>query len=181
MNRTLFTIGNVVGYQAVWLASVAGAGQGLAWAGPVASLVFIAMTLAFGGKASADLRMLGAALGVGFVLDSAFAASGWLVYSQPWPWAWAAPVWIWSLWAGFSMTLNHSMVFLRGRPWLAALLGLFGGPMAYLAAVALEAVRFGAPTPWVVAALALGWALALPLLLGVHRHFSGTSTLEVVA
>ncbi|MFY2762511.1 DUF2878 domain-containing protein [Arenimonas sp. MALMAid1274] len=173
MNRTLFTAANVVGYQLVWLASVAGAGQGMAWAGPLASLVFVALTLAFGGKRQADLRILGLALVLGFVLDTAFAASGWLVYAQAWPWAWAAPVWIWSLWAGFAMTLNHSMAFLHDRPWAAALLGLFGGPLAYWAAAgAFDAVSFGAPVPWVIAALALGWAVVLPLLLALQRRLS---------
>ena len=53
MKGAWLTLGNVVGFQAVWLASVAGAGAGLAWAGPLAALVFAAAMLAWGGSAQA--------------------------------------------------------------------------------------------------------------------------------
>lgn len=170
MNRLLQMAGNVVGFQAVWLASIGGAGAGLAWAGPVAAAVFVAATLAWGGKRAEDLRMLVVALPLGFILDSAFAASGWLVYAEAQPWVSLAPVWIWSLWAGFALTLNHSMAFLRDRPVSAALFGLVGGPLAYwTAAGAFDAVSFGAPVAWVLGALAAGWAVALPLLFALER------------
>lgn len=171
MNRNLRLAGNVIGFQAVWLASIAGAGQGLAWAGPVAAVAFVAAMLAFGGKARDDLRLLAITLPLGFLLDSAFAASGWLRYAEATPWASAAPVWIWSLWAGFALTLNHSMGFLRERPWASAAFGMVGGPLAYwTAAGAFDAVSFGVPAPWVMAALALGWAAVLPLLFGLDQR-----------
>jgi len=167
----LLLAGNVVGFQCVWLASIAGAGKGLAWAGPVAAVLFVAAMLALGGKARQDLRMLAIALPVGFLLDGAFAASGWLLYAQPVPWVSAAPVWIWSLWAGFALTLNHSMDFLRARPWASAVFGLVGGPLAYwTAASAFDAVSFGVPVAWAMAALAVGWAVVLPLLYGLDRR-----------
>lgn len=170
MNRLLQMAGNVVGFQLVWLASIGGAGVGLAWAGPAAAAVFVALTLAFAGKRHEDIRLLVIALPLGFAMDSAFAASGWLVYAEPWPWRALAPVWIWSLWAGFALTLNHSMAFLRDRPASAALFGLFGGPLAYwTAAGAFEAVSFGAPLGWVLGALAIGWAAILPLLFALDR------------
>ena len=168
MKGAWLTLGNVVGFQAVWLASVAGAGAGLAWAGPLAALIFAAAMLAWGGRARDDLRLLAVALPLGLALDSAFAASGWLVYAEPWPWAGVAPVWIASLWVGFALTLNHSMARLRQWPWAAAALGLVGGPLAYwTAARAFEAVTFGAPVASVMVALALGWAAVLPLLFAI--------------
>lgn len=173
MNRSALLIGNVVGFQAVWMASIAGAGQGYAWTGPLAALVFVAVMLAFGGKTRQDLRMLALALPIGFLLDTAFAASGWLRYAEPTPWVFAAPVWIWSLWAGFALTLNHSMAFLRGRPWACALFGLVGGPLAYwTAAGAFDAVSFGVPVAWALAALAIGWAAVLPLLFGLDQRLA---------
>ena len=175
MNRSALLIGNVVGFQAVWMASIAGAGQGYAWPGPLAALVFVAAMLAFGGKTRQDLRMLALALPIGFLLDTAFAASGWLRYAEPTPWVFAAPVWIWSLWAGFALTLNHSMAFLRGRPWACALFGLVGGPLAYwTAAGAFDAVSFGVPVAWALAALAIGWAAVLPLLFGLDQRLAAT-------
>ena len=173
MKQRLLLVGNVIGFQAVWMASIAGAGQGYAWTGPVAALLFVAAMLAFGGKARADLRMLALALPVGFLLDSAFAASGWLRYAVPVPWVSAAPVWIWSLWAGFALTLNHSMSFLRDRPWASAVFGLVGGPLAYwTAAGAFDAVSFGVPVSWALAALAIGWAAVLPLLFDLDQRLA---------
>jgi hypothetical protein len=139
----------------------------------VAALLFVAATLAFGGKARDDLRMLAITLPIGFLLDTAFAASGWLRYAEPMPWVFAAPVWIWSLWAGFALTLNHSMAFLRDRPWASAAFGLVGGPLAYwTAAGAFDAVSFGVPVAWVMTALAAGWAVVLPLLYGLDQRLA---------
>ncbi|GAB2492019.1 DUF2878 domain-containing protein [Arenimonas alkanexedens] len=182
MNQALRTASNVLGYQAVWFASVAGAGAGYAWAGPAAALVFVAATLALGGQRARDLRLLALALPLGILLDTAFAASGWLRYAEPWPFVWAAPVWIWSLWAGFTMTLNHSMAFLRERPLAASLLGLFGGPLAYWAAAkGFDAVSFGAPFAWVMGALALGWALVLPALFALDSRLASPAPKKALA
>ena len=164
---------NVFGYQLVWLACVAGAGRGPVWLGPVAAICFVGATLLWGGKRDCDLRSLLLALPIGFALDSSFAASGWLVYAQPWPWPFAAPAWIWAIWAAFAMTLNHSLGFLAGRPRLALALGLAGGPLAYwTAARSFSAVRFGAPESWVLLALALGWAAVLPILFALNRRYT---------
>lgn len=161
-------LANAAGFQMVWLCCVGGAGAGQAWLGPVAALLFAMAVLALGGKARADLRALAVALPLGFAFDSAFAASGWLQYAQPWPWASAAPVWIWALWAGFALTLNHSMAWFRQHPWLAALFGFVGGPLAYAtAARGFRAIEFDAADGVVLVALALAWALVLPLLLWI--------------
>ncbi len=170
---------NAVGYQLVWIAAASGAGAQKGWPGPVAALLFALATVAFGGRARADLRTLAIALPLGFTLDSLFAASGWLVYAQPMPWpmAWAAPLWIWALWTAFAMTLNHSLSFLGERLGLCALLGVVGGPLAYLtAAGAFEAVDFARPLPQVLAALALAWGLVLPLLVGLNRRRPGIAS-----
>lgn len=171
MRPALLTAGNVLGFQAVWLASVAGAGSGRAWVGPLAAALFAVFVLAWGGRRRDDLRLLAIALPVGLALDSAFAASGWLVYVESWPWEGVAPVWIASLWVGFTLTLNHSMARLRQLPWAAAALGLVGGPLAYwTAAGAFEAVSFGASPAVVLAALAVGWAAVLPLLFALDNR-----------
>jgi hypothetical protein len=170
VKRLLLAVGNVIGFQLVWLASVGGAGAGMPWAGPAAATAFVAAMLAAGGRRRDDLRMLAIALPLGLAMDSGFAASGWLVYAESGPWPALAPAWIVSLWAGFALTLNHSMAFLGARPAAAALFGLAGGPLAYwTAAEAFGAVAFGVPAAWAMGALALGWAAVLPLLFLLGR------------
>ena len=64
-----------------------------------------------------------------------------------------------ALWSLFAITLNVSLRALRGRPAVGALLGLAGGPLAYLGGEKLGAVAFAQPAN---ALLAL--ALMMPLL-----------------
>jgi hypothetical protein len=79
-----------------------------------------------------------------------------------------------ALWANFATTLNVSLVSLQTRPWLAALLGLVGGPAAYWGGAELGAMSFLDPTAGLIA-LALGWGILTPLLLALARLLSAPS------
>lgn len=162
-------VANAVGYQVVWFACVSGAAAGLAWPGLLAFCLFATAILGFGGKRAADLRALMIVVPIGFLLDSAFALSGWLHYSQQWPIA-GAPLWIGAIWAAFALTLNHSLRFLAGRPWLAAILGAIGGPCAYAAARALGAVVFAVPDAVALSVLSVSWAIVLPATVEFNRR-----------
>ena len=164
-----FLIANVLGFQAVWFASVIGAANGLPWAGPLAAILYAAVHFRLTPDRRGDLRMLAIAVAMGIIADSLLAATGVLQFASPWPWTFAAPVWILAMWAGFALTLNHSMAFLRGR-WLAAFgFGAVGGPLAYWgAARGFDAVEFGLGLPAALAALAIVWGLAMPALYALH-------------
>ena len=161
----VFLIANVLGFQAVWFASVIGAANGLPWAGPLAAAVYAAAHLAWTPDRAGDLRLLAIALLMGFVADSLLAATGVLAFASPWPSTLVAPVWILAMWAGFALTLNHSMAFLRGRWLAAAAFGALGGPLAcWGAARAFNAVDFGLGLPVAMFALAVVWGVAMPAL-----------------
>ena len=81
--------------------------------------------------------------------------------------------WLVILWALFATTLNSSLRVLQSRPWIAAALGAAGGPLAYYAGASLGALQFLEPAA-MLAALALGWALATPLLLSLARRLHAT-------
>ncbi len=158
-------LANAVGYQAVWLVSVAGAARGSTLAGVIAAGAFIGLTLAFGGKQRADLRLIPLAMLTGLLVDSAWIGMGWLHYSAPWPSAQFAPAWIIGIWASFVLTLNHSFAFLKRRYALAAMLGAIGGPLAYWSASrGLGAVHFDAPAATVLIGLGAVWTCVFPLL-----------------
>lgn len=157
---------NALAFQCVWLACVAGAGRGHAWSGPLALLVFAAWQLSVSRTARADAQLMVLAALVGFVVDSAWIWFGWMQFAQPWPSVHAAPVWIVALWMAFALTLNHSLAGLKPHPWPAALLGVLGGPLAYLvAADAWDAVVLGEPRWQPLLALAIAWGLLTPALL----------------
>jgi hypothetical protein len=160
---------NLLGYQAAWFIAVGFAGRGLAWPGIVACLGFAALSWWVSPVRRSDAWLAAAALACGLLLDGALAATGWLAYAAAQP-AFPAPAWIVSLWVAFALTLQHSLRWVMARPALAIAFGAIGGPLAYWgAARAFDAVAFGAPLH-AAATLAIGWALAMAVLLAVARR-----------
>jgi hypothetical protein len=163
---------NIIFYQMAWLIAVFGAARGHWWAGPVAVAVFAVVQLWLSEQRRADLYLIVVAAAVGFVVDSGFAQSGALRYAASEQWAFA-PFWIVALWINFSLTLNHSLSYLKLHLGLASLLGAIGAPLAYWgAAKGWSAIAFeGQPTA-TLAALALVWAVVTPLLCMAARYFT---------
>ena len=162
------TLLNVVFFQALWLASVGGAGRGYWWLGLPVLGVFLVYHFAVSSCRTADAQLLAISVVLGFIADSVLLQLGLLRFEQPNPWANFAPLWIVTLWAGFALTLNHSMSFFQTRPIAAVLFGFFGGPLAYyVAANVWKAAIFTAPPLHVYGALALVWAIMTPLLLKI--------------
>jgi hypothetical protein len=79
------------------------------------------------------------------------------------------------MWMLFGTTLNLSMGWLKGRPWLAAAFGAFGGPASYIAGQKLGGIVFVDYYAAVIA-LATGWAIFMPLLLIVAERYNGMTT-----
>ena len=162
---------NVIGYQIVWCLSVWGAAHGRWWLSVLALLPFALWQLSISRHARSDAILALTALIIGFVIDSALAASGWLRYASPVPSTMLAPAWILVIWVGFALTLNHSMMFLKSRPAMAIGFGAIGGPLAYwFAGSAWGAVSFAQPWWPALLALALAWGVLTPALLAfAHR------------
>jgi uncharacterized protein DUF2878 len=155
---------NFVAYQAVWFIAVFGAARGTPWPAVASLAVFAGGQLGCSASRRSDLKLMALALVCGLLLDGSLAMSGLLRYATPAPALppGGAPLWILALWVSFSLTLNHSLAWLRGRLSVAVLLGALGGPLAYAAAGRLAGVVvFSAPRGVAVAALACGWAIAM--------------------
>lgn len=165
---------NFVAFQLGWFACVLGAANGLPWAGAAVVAGVIALHVAWARRPAAEFRLVLAAMAIGLLLDSLLLATGWVRYPSG---AWLpgfAPYWIVAMWGLFATTLNVSMRWLRGRPLLAALLGVVGGPLSYLAGERLGGIVLVESGP-ALAALALGWALATPWLMRLATRFDGVS------
>lgn len=172
---------NVIGFQLVWLATVAGAGMGLWWPGLLVLAVFAAWQLGCSHCPKADLKLVAAAVGLGLLVDSAWIWLGLLHFATPLPWDWLAPLWILVLWAGFALTLNHSLAALRQRPLLAVAFGALGGPLAYwFAGHTWKAATF-TEGPWPYLAIGLAWAVLTPALLSLSARLGGTPAAVEVA
>ena len=151
-------------FQVTWFACVLGAAHGVPWAGPlvVAAVAAYHLGRAAEPRGEALLLMLAALIGLAF--DSLLVSAGWLTYPAGQWHPLLAPYWIVAMWIGFATTLNVSMAWLKGRSYLAFVLGAIGGPLAYLGGAKLGGVSF-VDTTAALAALAMGWALIMPLLM----------------
>jgi hypothetical protein len=119
-----------------------------------------------------ELKLLAICALGGLAFDSLLLWTGWVSYPNG---AWVAgfaPYWIVALWVLFGTTLNRSMSWLHGRAWIAAAFGAIGGPLSYLAGQKLGAMTLLQPSAALIA-LAIGWAVAMPLLMKLARHLDG--------
>ena len=178
MRGPLTTLLNFAGFQAVWLCSVLGAANGLGWLGPLVLAVFAAAH-AMRREVTADEFALAAfALLLGALVDSGYLIAGLLQFAEPGPLENLAPAWILSMWAGFALTLRHSLAWLSRSPGLAAVFGLIGGPLAYISGSALGGLEPLVDLASLSLVVGIAWALVTPLLFAFDRHCCARGTLE---
>ncbi len=109
---------------------------------------------------------------IGTWFDSLLVAAGWVTYPSGQFSPLMAPYWIITMWMLFATTLNSSMGWLRGRLLLASVLGAISGPASYLAGQKLGGIVFVEFWP-AMAALAIGWALVMPVLMVLAERLDG--------
>ena len=168
----MFLFLNAALYQAGWVACALGAAHGLPWAGPIVAGSIIAWHLARARRAIDELTLVAVAAASGFVFETALLQTGWIAYPGDSPARSLAPLWMVALWGLFATTFNVSLRALRERPVIAAVLGAVGAPAAYYAGERLGALDLVSPAP-ALAAIAIGWAVATPVLLRAARRLDG--------
>jgi len=165
---------NFVACQLAWSACVLGGANGRPLAGALVAAAVIGLHLALARRAFPEALLIVAASLIGLVWDSALIAIGLFTYPSGVLVPGLAPYWMIALWAVFATSLNLSMGFLKGRPWLAALVGGIGGPVSYLAGGRLGGLEMSDPT-LALGAQAIGWAVLLPVLTHLAARWDGCS------
>jgi hypothetical protein len=165
---------NFIASEAGWFACVLGAAYGRPWIGPLVVLALVSIHLRLVKRPGAEVRLMLAAILMGLLADSFLVVSGLVSYPNGTWLPGFAPYWILAMWAMFATTLNMSMKWLRGRISLATLLGVIFGPLAYLAGEELGAIIFEARA-LAIAALAVIWAICLPLLVTLATRWNGVT------
>jgi hypothetical protein len=160
---------NIAGFQVGWFACVLGAAYGQLGAGPAAVLLLFLLHLALSEDKPREVLLALTAAATGFVFDSLLIAAGTFSPVRETLPAPFSPLWLTAMWVNFALILNVSLRWLRGRYLLGAVLGFFGGPLAYFAGARLGAIRIPEPLALKLLVLALAWALAVPLLLRISR------------
>ena len=160
MNRAL---PNFIAFQIGWFSCVLGAANGIPW---LALLVFpiVLWNISKSRSASAEMLLVLLAVTLGALLDSFLVRTGWLRYPSGMFLEGVAPYWILAMWALFATTLNASMSWLKKNLILASAMGAVFGPLSYMAGERFGAIEFTNFNASIIA-LAVAWAIAMPLLL----------------
>ncbi len=146
-----------------WFVCIIGAAWNSTYQALIIASVIVAAHLLLTSKNSSDIKLIVIAAVIGFIFDGLIQINSLIVYNDPgipYPFT---PLWIVMLWVLFSITLNHSMSWLKGRFILSAIFGGIGGPLAYIAGEKLMAITIVHSYTFIV--LSVGWALITPLLI----------------
>ena len=163
---------NLVIFDIAWFSSVVGGAREMPWLGPLAVLAALMIHFRAARNLTEEVLLILSCAITGAVFDSFLVASGWVTYKAGLFSDHLAPYWIITMWMLFATTLNVSMRWLRGKPWLAALFGAVGGPISYLTGEGLVGIVLS-NQPAAVAALAIGWAIMMPMLMWLSEKLDG--------
>ncbi len=155
---------NFACFQAGWFACALGAAWGWPLLGPlvVGGLLILQLPLVPAPRRQV-LFVLVVGL-AGWLIDSGLASAGVFTFSGGGMFLGLGPLWMAALWANFAGTFHLCLDWLRGRYWLAATLGAFGGPLAYYGGQRLGAMHLGGDVAMSLLVIAAEWALATPAL-----------------
>lgn len=152
---------NIALYQLVWFVAVLG-GEGMVWLALALILVHFLLTP----LPKTDLMLVGLVLLIGVVVDGSLRQSGFFIFAED---RFPIPLWLGCIWIALATLFNHSLHWLKERLVLAGLLGVFGGPIAYLAGGRLGVAEFTLSLPWSITILAIIWGLLVPGLVWLSR------------
>ena len=171
---------NFATFQIGWFSAVIGGAQQMPWLGPIVALIALTIHFYLARRPTQELLLILSCAAIGAAFDSMLVVSGWVQYTSGLFNESLAPYWIITMWMLFATTLNVSLRWLRGREALAAVFGLIGGPVTYLAGQKLGGItlvnEFAA-----LAALAIGWAIIMPILLRLSEAFDGMADAQLEA
>ena len=126
-------------------------------------MIFILLHLVIVKFNSRDIKIIGLALLSGLVIDSLFFQFNLINYQGGILTQFKlAPLWILSMWAGFSVTLLYSLDSIKNRYFISGILGLIGGPLSYNAGVQIGSITLNGLLSYI--ALGIVWGLIIPIL-----------------
>jgi hypothetical protein len=163
---------NFGAFQLAWFGCILAAAEGRALLATLSVAIAVGAHLWLAPRRVPEAMLVLVVTSIGLFWDSLVVSLGLMRYASGNFADGVAPVWIIAMWALFATSLNLSMGWLKGRPWLAALFGAVGGPLAYLAGERLGGVQMPDPV-MALGAQAIGWAAILPLLTLLATRLNG--------
>lgn len=167
-------LANLAVFEAAWFACLLAVAHGRPAWGTAAVAAAVAWHVAISARPATELALAGVLCGVGLVAESVMVALGHVAYPGGQPVAALPPYWLVALWGEFAIALNVTLRWLRRRPLRAAALGAVFGPLSFVGGVRLGAARFVDESA-ALAALAVMWALLMPLVMAVSERLDGVT------
>lgn len=173
------TLSVLVGFNACWFACVLPAAYGLPYVGPIVVLMFSAAVLSMSRNYMGDALLVAAGVVFGYVLDSALVLIG--AFTFPPGASWGAPTtwWMVAMWVNLATAMPVLFRWMIGRPFVAAVFGLLGGPSAYYSGEKLGAIELGDNLVFAMIAVGVGWALTMPLGVKLMQRLDGLTLRKV--
>ncbi len=173
MMKTLFPL---VAFNVGWFACVLGGAQGWPILGSLVALAIVTTHISLSARPAQEIQLALFSGLIGVLFESLLAGAGLLSFQSGVILPGTAAIWIVVMWINFAPLLNTAFRFLQGKPILAALVGLAGGPLAYLGGQGLGAVEIHGGIAG-LAVIGVIWAISMPLLLqraaSLHAASSG--------
>jgi hypothetical protein len=152
---------NFILFQAGWFACILFAAKDKAWYGITIILAIVAIHVALTRPKLNEFRLYFYTVLIGLLFDTLMRGFELITYEDaisPHP---IAPIWILSMWLLFAITIRHSLYWLNSYKIGQVMLGLIGGPLAYIAGEKIGAVTLYETSLYF---LALGWGVITPAL-----------------
>lgn len=115
--------------QAGWFVCVLSAARDAAWVGIVFVAGLLALHLRQAPQPRWELRLVVWVVVLAVPWETALIRAGLIAYPHGTLWAGFAPPWLLALWVLFAIQVNVLFRWLRGRWWLAMVLGAVAGPL----------------------------------------------------
>ena len=154
---------DLIGFKICWALCAFCTIWEMPYLGPLATLLFIIIHLYIVSFNNRDIKVICLAILCGLLMDSFFSYFSFIDYKGG---VLAdlslAPLWILSMWAGFSVTMLYTLDSIRNKYFYASLIGFFGGPLSYNAGVQIGSLTITSNLSYFL--LAIGWGLIIPFL-----------------
>lgn len=161
---------NVVIVYASWFATVVAAAAGHGWLAAAASFAAVVVNVGLAQQRAIELKLIALAAFTGLIVEAFLMTLGFANYAAPGAVPGVPPAWLIVMWMAFATLLNVSFAGLKERLMLAAVLGFFGGALAYYSGAKLGAMQLSEPVSISLSAVGALWAIAFPALLYAARH-----------
>lgn len=160
---------SLITFYAGWLGCILSAARGVPMAAWAVVAVVVAVQLTMLRDRGRQLVVAGVLAVAGATADTTLAAAG-LLRLEMAPGASALFfAWILAMWLNFCITVNIAYRWLRGRVLLTAVLAVIAAPTTYWAGAKLGALSLGDPAWLALTALAIEWAIAMPIIVRLAR------------